>query len=116
MLEPGAHTEVPLQIKSHGVATQLLAVALREVKEEPSDIPKYIGIASANISFVDPIELNYDAWIESSHANAVDPLDIKSDWAGQILISFELKMVGDMDLTVEAITFRHAGLVSFPQP
>lgn len=112
-LEPGQQTEVRLQIASHSVATQLLAVALQPVKKEDSDVPEYIGIASTNVAFVEPLELEYDTWIDASRAVAGDPLDNPGAVTSQIMASFTLKMVGDAKVAIQGISFRHDGLVSF---
>lgn len=111
-LEPGAQTEVRLQIASQSGATQLLAVALQQVKEEGATSPEYIGIASTNIAFMDPLGLDYAAWIESLPTAGDDPLDNPGTGNIQISASFTLKMVGDVKVAVQGISFRHARLVS----
>jgi hypothetical protein len=111
-LKPGAQTEVRLQIASQSVATQLLAVALQQVKEEGTISAEYIGIASTNIAFMDPVGLDTAAWIESLPTAGDDPLDNPGTGNIQISASFTLKMVGDVNVAVQGISFRHARLVS----
>lgn len=111
-LEPGQQAEVRLQIASHSVATQLLAVALQPVKKDDTDVPEYIGIASTNVAFVEPLELEYETWIDASRAAAENPLDNPGAITSQITASFTLKMVGDAKVAIQGISFRHDGLVS----
>jgi len=112
VLDSGQCTEVRLKITSHTAATQLLAVALQQVKEEPTGNPEYIGIASTNIAFVEPLQLDYETRIEPRHIAGDDPLVNSSTAVSQISASLTLSMVGDASLAVQGITFRHSGLVS----
>jgi len=113
IIQPGKSLDVILHITSHGIATQLLAVALQETGLDNADSPKpnYIGISSTNLAFVEPLEIDYDSWITNAPGSTADPLD-NPGTGQQVAVAWDLRMLGEQSIEVLGITYRHTNMVS----
>lgn len=113
IIQPGETLDIILQITSHGIATQLLAVALQEVDVDNGDSskPNYIGISSTNLAFVEPLEVDYDSWITNAPVPTGDPLE-DSRSGHQIAVAWDLRMLGEQSIEVLGIAYKHENMVS----
>jgi hypothetical protein len=110
LIGPGEQIEVFLHVTSNVAATQVLAVALRESDQVTiTDALQFASIASTNVAFVEPLKIDQDIWF--AQASNSTPLTEGQDGRAEAFAAFDVRMIGELDVTVVGITFQHENLV-----